>query len=128
MAVFQYWGVLSQKLESPELYLLCQINRQATIDYLEEPDRIRSDGHIYVNNKHRLSAYTWLFGKPTYYGNLEFMCDTFGPDLKTVRSLIVEAALCHERIPLDDSGRTKLDADPLYPENGSGGDRDADSD
>lgn len=122
LTVFRYWQHLADKLGSPELLLLSQINRQAVIDYLEEPGRTREDGHQYVSNGHRLSAYAWLFGMPRYYGNLEFLCYTFGPDVKIVRALIVESALCHERISLDDSGRTMLDPDPICGDHSDGGD------
>jgi len=105
--VFKYWRRMSQVAECQELLLVAQINRQAVIDYLRDPDMVgyynRGAWRSNLLPSDRKSAYEWIFGDLDCECDLAYLCGLVGPQVYAVRLLIVEAALEKGMIPKSDT-------------------------
>ena len=100
--MFRYWEEKARDLQCDELYLLSKVARLAVIDFLREPEDFDQRGQNLVPAHHRSSAYGWLF-EDHYRGvPLSDLCAAVGPDIVWLRQVIMEAALFHEMIPMDD--------------------------
>lgn len=103
MAVFSAWEEAAFGRNVPEMMILVRVCRRATIDFLEPvPSRMGPLDWRVVPDVHRKSAYEWLFSDDQQFGDLNTVCGFFGTDISAVRVLIMQAAIEHQMIPLDD--------------------------
>lgn len=131
-AVCRYWKQKAWEVKCPHLIIIGKIFQQAIVDALESPrdfdrngnSRIRYDGG-------RKTAYWVLFADDPEALSLRWFCDLVGPEVEWVRATILEAALDHGMIYMDDPWRRpeplkKGDGDEYEPDDDGTSATDAD--